>query len=250
MISTIRSSWVLALFVTASVGPLRAHTVAEEMAGAAETFLATLSPEQRAKAAFEFKDDERVNWHFIPKPRKGLPMKEMSPEQKHLAQALLSTGLSARGAVKAATIMSLEQVLRDLEKNKGQFSRDPELYYVSVFGKPGQTLWGWRVEGHHLSVNFTVTDGKEIAGTPSFLGTNPAEVREGPRRGLRVLAAEEDLGRALVKMLNDEQRRTAIITNVAYKDILTMNQRNVSPLENTGCPRRGWTRRNASNCGS
>src|SRR6266699_7313694 len=145
--------------------------VVEEMAAAANNFLATLTTEQAAKATYALNDNERFNWHFIPRERKGLPLKEMTPEQKHLAHALLSTALSHRGYLKASTIMSLEQVLRDLEQGKGP-TRDPELYFVTIFGKPGaRGTWGWRVEGHHLALNFMLVDGKEVSVTPSFLGS-------------------------------------------------------------------------------
>jgi hypothetical protein len=211
----------------------RAHTPAEEMAQAAQRFLAALTPEQRTKATFDFKDDERANWHFIPKARKGLPFKELTPAQRPLAFALLSTGLSQAGYAKATTIMSLEQVLGELEGSKAPFVRDPEMYYLTVFGKPGEK-WGWRVEGHHLSVNFTLPGGQEIADTPSFLGANPAEVRKGPRQGLRVLATEEDLGRKLVKSLDEEQRQVAVMAVAAPKDIITAAERKVKPLEAVG----------------
>src|SRR5947207_397889 len=208
--------------------------VAEEMAAAANHLLATLTAEQVAKAAYPLNDNERFNWHFIPRERKGLPFKELAPEQKHLAHALLSTALSHRGYVKVSTIMSLEQVLRDLEQGKGP-TRDPELYFVTVFGKPdAKGTWGWRVEGHHLSLNFLLVDGKDISVTPSFLGSNPGEVREGPRRGLRVLGAEEDLARQLVKSLTDEQRKIAIYTNTAPREIITGNDRKVTALTSTG----------------
>src|SRR6266550_5730388 len=179
------------------------RVVAEEMAAAANNLLATLTPEQAAKATYPLEANERFNWHFIPRERKGLPFKEMAPEQKHLAHALMSTSLSQRGYLKASTIMSLEQVLRDLEQGKGP-TRDPELYFVTIFGKPDpKGTWGWRVEGHHLALNFMLVDGKEVSVTPSFLGSNPGEIRDGPRKGLRVLGAEEDLARQLVRSLND-----------------------------------------------
>ena len=207
---------------------------ADKMAAAAEKFLGTLSDQEKAKATFDFSDKERLNWHFIPRERKGLPLKELRPDQAHLASALLGSGLSQRGYLKATTIMSLEQVLLELEKGSGP-ARDPQRYYVSIFGTPdARGTWGWRFEGHHLSVNFTIVDGRLIAGTPSFLASNPAEVREGSRKGLRVLAAEEDLGRALVKSLNAKQRAIAIITNVAPKDILTGADRSVKPLPHGG----------------
>src|SRR6266540_3283220 len=193
--------------------------VADEMAAAANNLLATLTPEQAAKATYALEDNERFNWHFIPRERKGLPLKEMLPEQKHLAHALLSTALSHRGYLKASTIMSLEQVLRDVEQGKGP-TRDPELYFLTIFGKPDpKGTWGWRLEGHHLSLNFLLVDGKEIAVTPSFLGSNPGEIREGPRKGLRVLGAEEDLARQLVRSLKDAQKKVAIYTNTAPREI-------------------------------
>lgn len=211
-----------------------AHSPATEMAAAANNLLATLTPEQRAKAAFEFNSDERVNFHFVPMPRKGLPLAEMTPAQKHLAHVLLNTPLSHRGYFKASTIMSLEQILFDLENQAPR--RNPELYYVSLFGTPGRDVWGFRFEGHHLSLNFTARGDAILATTPSFFGTNPAEVRSGPRAGLRVLAAEEDLGRQLVKSLDEKQRAVAIITNTAPSDVITSDKRKAWRLEPVGLP--------------
>lgn len=203
----------------------------DDMISSAHQFLASLTDGQRAQATFAFDADERENWHFIPKDRKGLPMKEMTSAQRHLADALLATGLSQRGYVKAVTIMSLEQILQDLEGPARRFPRDPELYYVSIFGEPAaKGQWGWRVEGHHLSVNFTLDGASVIGATPSFLGTNPAEVRSGPRAGLRVLGVEEDLARELVTSLNDEQRGIAVIDTNAPDDILTLAVRKSAPL--------------------
>jgi hypothetical protein len=223
-----------------AVLPARAHpaddplAVAEEMAAAANTLLATLTTEQGAKAAYPLADNERFNWHFVPRERKGLPFKEMTAEQKHLAHALLSTALSHRGYLKASTIMSLEPVLREIEQGKGP-TRDPELYFVTIFGKPDpKGTWGWRLEGHHLAMNFMIVDGKEISVTPSFLGSNPGEIREGPRKGLRVLGTEEDLARQLVKSLNDEQKKVAIYTNVAPREIITSNDRKAKGLTPMG----------------
>jgi hypothetical protein len=194
------------------------------MAEAANRWLASLTPEQRARATFTFEDDERQNWHFIPIERKGLALREMTPAQKHLASALLSAGLSQQGYVKAETVMSLEDVLRLIEKGTGP-ERDPEKYYFSIFGEPSATgTWGYRVEGHHLSENYAVVNGR-VAGSPSFFGANPAEVKEGPRKGLRTLAAEEDLGREVIQSLDPEQRKIAIVSVEAYKDILTMSDR-------------------------
>ena len=238
--NTTRSFPTLLLSLQLSVLSARAHTaadaqvVSEEMAAAANNLLATLNTEQAAKAKYPLADNERFNWHFVPRERKGLPLKEMTPEQKHLAHALLSTAMSHRGYLKASTIMSLEQVLRDLEQGKGP-TRDPELYFVTIFGAPDpKGTWGWRVEGHHLALNFMLVGGKEVSVTPSFLGSNPGEIREGPRKGLRVLGVEEDLARQLVRSLNDEQKKVAIYTNSAPREIITGNDRKAKALNPMG----------------
>jgi hypothetical protein len=196
------------------------------MSDTAKAFLASLTSEQRAKVSFQLTDDERLNWHFIPRERKGLPIKEMTHAQRHLANALLSAGLSQQGYIKATTIMSLEDVLKELERNnKGSPNRDPENYFFTVFGEPAETgTWGYRVEGHHVALNFTLVNGR-IATSPNFFGANPAEVRQGPRAGLRALKREEDLGRALAASLTPEQRSVAIVSEKAYPDILTAASR-------------------------
>ena len=222
-------------FALASIG--RAHVAGEEMAAAANKFLESLTPEQQAKATFDFKNEERSNWFFIPKVRQGLTIKSMNPEQRKLAHALLRSGLSAHGYEKATNIMGLEPVLKDLEGTGGTMVRDWELYYFSIFGKPEAAgTWGWRVEGHHLSANFTVVKGELFSGTPNFMGTNPAEVRAGPRKGVRVLGEDEDLARALVKSLGEEQRKAVIFDKTAPKDVITGNKRKVMPLETAGLP--------------
>jgi hypothetical protein len=194
------------------------------MTECANRFIAALDANQRGKATFAFDIDERMNWHFIPKERKGLPLREMTPCQKHLASALLAAGLSQTGYIKAVTIMSLEDVLKIIESDSGE-RRNPEKYYFSVFGTPSDGgTWGYRVEGHHLSQNFTVVNGKVIDG-PSFFGANPAEVRQGPRKGLRTLAGEEDLGIELIHTLDEQQQKVAIVDLNAYADILTAASR-------------------------
>jgi hypothetical protein len=194
------------------------------MSNAAKAFLASLPADQKARATFAFADQERFNWHFIPRVRKGLAFREMAPGPRQLAHALLAAGLSQQGVIKADTVMSLDQVLKEIEVNPVN-ERDPEKYYFSIFGDPSETgTWGYRVEGHHLALNFTIVKG-HVASTPSFFGANPAEVRGTSRDGLRTLAREEDLGRAVVKSLTDAQRAVAIVDKEAYKDIITMASR-------------------------
>jgi hypothetical protein len=205
------------------IHPHRVHA-ASLMTECANRFLAALDSNQRGKATFPFDAEERMNWHFIPKERRGLPLREMTPYQKHLASALLAAGLSQTGYIKAVTIMSLEDVLKIMENDSGE-RRNPEKYYFSVFGTPSDSgAWGYRVEGHHLSQNYTVVNGKVIDG-PSFFGANPAEVRQGPRKGLRTLAGEDDLGIELIHTLDEQQLKVAIVDPTAYEDILTAASR-------------------------
>jgi len=205
-----------------------------EMAHAATNLWAALTDEQKAKVGFGFKDDQRYDWHFIPRVRKGLPWKEMTPAQRALAHALLASGMSSRGYAQAVTIMSLEAILQDMEQGKGPV-RDPELYFFSIFGSPGGAdPWGWRVEGHHLSLNFTVLGTKGTVGGPTFMGANPGEVRVGPRKGLRVLGHEEYLGRKLVQSLTDDQKKKGILPGDAPKDIISFVARKAKPIEPAG----------------
>ena len=207
----------------AVVAPESAESHPTEMAAAARQFLDSLTPEQRTKAFYPFDAEERFNWHFIPRARQGLPLKEMSPEQRFAAHSLLQTVLSARGYLKATGVISLEEVLRSIETSGPV--RDQELYYVTVFGEPSEEApWGWRFEGHHLSLNYSAA-ADELSVTPAFLGANPAQVRSGARAGLRVLAGEEDLARRLVKSLTPTQRNIAVIAPDAPDDIITGTDR-------------------------
>jgi hypothetical protein len=204
-----------------------------DMLQAADAFLASLEPAQRSKALFAFDDAERLNWHFVPRARRGLPLREMSAEQRGLAHAILRAGLSQRGYLTASTIIELELVLRELGENPRV--RDPELYYFSIFGTPSRTApWGVRAEGHHLSLNFTIVRDTLIATAPAFFGANPAQVRSGSRRGLRALADEEDIGRELVLSLDERQLATARIAAATPRDIVTGNAARVAPLAPVG----------------
>jgi hypothetical protein len=225
----------LVLLVCISVAA-RAHDAAQQMADAANRFVDSLTPELRAKAVFDFQSGERKHWEFVPKIRTGLTIKEMNDTQKLAAFTLLASGLSADGMGKATNIMSLDSILKELEAAHPGSVRDPQLYYVSVYGKPGpKDAWSWRVEGHHLSINFTIVDGA-ISATPEFFGSNPAEVLDGPRKGLRILAAEEDNGYALLNALTDGQKKIAIYTAESPGEIITGNKRKVEALKTVGLP--------------
>jgi hypothetical protein len=194
------------------------------MASAANRFLASLDDEAKARASFSYDSPERLNWHFIPRERKGLPFKAMGQASRELAFGLIQTGLSHEGFLKATTIMSLEQILLELEKGSGPV-RDPENYFLTVFGEPSDRgKWGWRVEGHHLSLNFVVENGKILSATPAFFGSNPAEVTTGSRKGLRNLADLEDRALRLLQALDDNQKKTAIIAENAPNDVRAANK--------------------------
>lgn len=213
---------------------------AATMARAATGFFDSLTPEQKARAVFPFEGEERLRWHFIPNemfPRRGLMIKDMNETQRRLAHDLLRSGLSARGYLKVTSIIELEDILKAIETG-GKMARNKEEYLFSIFGTPGaKGRWGWRVEGHHVSLRFAVVDGAtthNVASSPMFLGSNPAEVQDGEKKGLRVLGAEEDAGRTLVMALPAELQKQAIVNAVAPGDILTMNKNDITPLPEQG----------------
>jgi len=233
---------VAAILVTACTGAaiIASQKTAATMQKAATQFLDSLSADQKAKATFPFDSEERMRWHFIPNemfPRKGLMIKEMNEAQRRLAHDLLRTGLSARGYLKVTSIMELEDILKAIETG-GKMARNKEEYWFSMFGTPAaKGRWGWRVEGHHVSLRFAVVDGaasSNVASSPMFLGSNPAEVQDGPKKGQRVLADEEDAARALVLALPADLQKRAIVNPVAPGDILTMNKNDITPLPDQG----------------
>lgn len=207
--------------------------LAEEMATAAQTLLDSLSDKKKEAALLPFAGDERENFHYVPLERQGARYKDMTAAQRANTLRLLHTALSDDGSRKAVSIMALESVLAEIEGRPEH--RDPELYWIAIFGTPGEMPWGWRFEGHHLSVNQTVTD-QGISGTPLFMGANPAIVPDGHGHlsGQRVLGDAEDLGRAFVLSLDAGQRRKAIIASRAIREIETGQTSLVEPLAHEG----------------
>jgi hypothetical protein len=233
-----RAAVAVVLFAALAAGVVvSAQRSSATMVASAASFLGSLTPEQRQQASFPLDADERLRWNFIPNeafPRKGLMLKAMTEPQRALAHELLKSGLSTRGYQTYSAIIELEKILKVIE-NPPRFARDHEAYLFSVFGTPSaQGTWGWRVEGHHVSLHFSVVNGKPVASTPSFAGSNPAEVREGPQKGQRVLGTLEDAGRALVAALDAAQRTTAIINVTAPNEIVTSNMVDITPLAPPG----------------
>ncbi len=235
--------WVVCVLALAAT--YAADRSPANMADAATKYLATLSAEQKQAGSFPFADTaEREHFGFVPTemfPRKGLTMGAMSETQRKAAHDLMRTGLSQKGYMTAAAIMELESLLNEIENPPGAkpaqrpLARDPLKYFVSVFGAPSNKgTWGWRVEGHHVSLNFTVVNGQMVSTTPHFFGSNPAEVRTGPKKGLRILGYEEDPARELVMALDAAQRAKAVINTTSPNDIVTRNEVTIKPLEPTG----------------
>jgi tetratricopeptide (TPR) repeat protein len=229
----------IALLAFALAGPAEVaeepKAAIDDMGRAARAFLATLDERALAKARLPFDSDQRFEWYYIPRERHGLPLKGMNAAQQKAALELLRAGLSEKGYTKTQTIVALEPVLAEIENNPVR--RDPALYYVTIFGDPArEPTWGWRFEGHHVALHWTVVAGRSLASTPQFLGANPAEVRRGSKAGLRALAAEEDLARGLLRSLSDEQRRETVVSETAPTDILTTNTRQAAIAEARGLP--------------
>ena len=206
---------VVACHRTPRARELVEDALATDMSDGARRFLAALSPAQRDRARFDIGDAERLNWHFIPRDRRGIPIGELGAAQRALAFGFLATALGRRGLLKATAIMALEEVLRERELGAGPYVRDPGAYYLSVFGEPSTTsTWGWRLEGHHLSLNLTLVDGHRAIAAPTFLGASPSPAVNG------VLGREEALGFELVTDLDEAQRRVARYTATPPEDIL------------------------------
>ena len=206
--------------------PSAVSATAKHMAKASADFLESLSPTQRAAATFAYEHGEQMFWYYAPMNRHGLVLRDMDAGQRKLAYAMMSTGLTEKSYEQAKLIIDHEEVLGPLEKEQGMISfvRDPELYYFTVFGEPGgEERWGWRAEGHHVSLHFSIWGDKVISATPFFFGANPAEVRKGPKTGLRILGAREDMAFELMDSMDSGQRSKAIIYDEAPRDIYTYN---------------------------
>jgi hypothetical protein len=235
-LSLLAAGLVLLITMNVNAHQISAPSVAIESVKAARTFLASLTSQQRKIAMFEFDDPQRYDWHYVPRRRAGLALKDMTDSQRSLAKAFLKTGLSKEGYQKVDLIFRLEAVLAEIEF--GNFmGRDPKKYYFSFFSRPSENgTWGWRVEGHHLSLNVTIVDGHLFAHTPRFWGANPAEVPggHGDLSGVRALEQEEGTARALLASLNDAQVESVVFSPEAYRDIVSGTAEVVSPLEPVG----------------
>ncbi|MYC65825.1 MAG: DUF3500 domain-containing protein [Acidobacteriia bacterium] len=220
-----------ALTLGVGLAAIAYHATTEDlMVSSANAWLASLNSNQVTTAQFKLDNPDYERWHYVPDNsfttqrgygRNGLTYRDMSPEQRSLADALLAASLSRAGFVSVKTIMSLEEVLR-IQENDNTGRRDVDVYHVSIFGKPSMNgRWAWRMEGHHVSLHFLMQDGKLVSTAPEFLGANPHMVLDGPRKGVRPLGAREDTARELMMSLGDSLKKKALVAEKAYRDILT-----------------------------
>lgn len=212
---------------------------AQDLDRLATEFLATLSPELREKTVYSLSSEEREQFYYTPVYRKGSTLKEYSEEQRTAALALLRASVSTEAYRKTQEIMQLENILLVLENDPkmpdGSAKRDPLNYHFWIFGKPAQDeFWGWRFEGHHISLNFVASDGRLVSSTPFFLGSNPGRVLEGELKGHEVLKKETNLGYAMVNSLTPEQLKIARFSDTAPFDMFTANHSDIDPLKHSG----------------
>jgi hypothetical protein len=199
--------------------------VARRLAAAVGQWLGSLDAAQRDRATFPFETDERFAWDYRPGRREGLSLGDMTSGQRAAAHATLDAALSPRGTTEVRSIIALEPILGELERQTGRgnwLRRDPDLYWFAVFGDPGGNApWSWRIGGHHVAIHATVADGRVVGSAPSFLGANPATVPTGPSAGHRAIDGEEALARTLLGSLSTDQRQIAMVDPVAPPDILS-----------------------------
>ena len=222
---------VLFLGATALTVAYEAAKTEVMMAETAQRLIDSLDKFQLPDTVFKFDTPDRTNWHYFPEggftqeygyARNGITFGEMDPKQRHLAHGLLSSGLSKQGYLKAVDVMTLEEIVRVIEDDTTGY-RDADSFHFTIFGEPSATgTWGWRVEGHHLSLHYTIQNGELISTTPTFFGANPHEVAQGPHKGMIALKDEEDFAVDLMNSFDEKQKKKALINEIAPYDILTM----------------------------
>ncbi len=232
----LHKSLLTLLVSVVSLTCLQAQTMSEQVLN----FLQDLPPELRETTVFTMPAEERRTFVYVPAIRKGTPLSKFSEQQKAQIRNILKTSLSEKGYWKSQEIMALEEVLFELENNQykmsdGSLLRDPLKYHFFVFGNPaGESPWGWKFEGHHLSLNFTLSGSEIVSGTPAFMGSNPAVIRENGSIRLQVLRQETELGFALVNSLSNEQLSIARFSDVASGGIVTRMEPRARLLDPAG----------------
>ncbi len=205
---------------------------------------------QKQAGLLSFNDTSRLKWNNLPvglRARAGVSIGNMNNDQRRLVHRLLSASLSSQGYLKATGIMHLDELINGFydslyarkafdEKTFGFIKKlnwSPKNFYFAFFGSPADTKWGYKLEGHHLSINFTFV-GDKISVTPFFVGTDPAEFTLSEYAGWRVLNQEEDLGIKLINSLNESQKKKAIQSIEVPGDIITAAESGKRLIDNWG----------------
>ena len=212
--------------------PVVSSEVTRELVTIAARFLATLSERQRERALMDFDVPERHDWHYVPRQRPGVALREMDEAQRCAALALLHVGLSEAGGRAALAIMERENILRRTDPSERY---DPLDYAFAVYGDPRQSPWAWSVEGHHLSLHFTLISATKITVTPLFMGVAPFFLHE-EGAAHPVLVQERDLAFEIVRALDGQDRELAIIADRSMGDILSGPGREESLRRPAGLP--------------
>lgn len=215
---------------------LAIQSKAQDLTSAANTFLNLLNAEQKINVQYSLNDKERFNWNFVPTQRNGACFRTFTPQQRTAALALLKVSLSEQGYKKANSIMELENILREIEeRGSSDTYRDPLNYYITIFGTPSKEKpWGWRMEGHHLAINFSSVNNEIGSSTPTFWGSNPGTVPRGEEKGKEILKLETDLGFELCNSFTDEQKKKVILSERAYPEIIMGNKLKAQLIEPLG----------------
>jgi hypothetical protein len=209
---------------------------AQDLVTAANQFLNSLDAKLKSKIQYTLDDDERFNWHFVPRQRNGVALGDFTSKQYQLVMSMLKASLSEQGYTKATGIVALENVLRQIE-NRGPDDkyRDPLNYYVTLFGTPAKDKpWGWRFEGHHVSVNFLSSNNEIVSSTPSFFGSNPGIVLNGEQKWKELLKQETDMAAELCRAFTAEQKKKAIFADKALPEIVMSDRLKAEQPEPTG----------------
>jgi Protein of unknown function (DUF3500) len=205
--------------------------LADALRVTARRFVDALDDAGRKAALSEFGTSDRKVWSYLPGPRPGVAVGDLSDAARGAFDELLEGTLSAMGAHRTRQVMNLDDVLREVERSAGKAGwhrRSSDRYWVRVLGNPDDDVWAWHLGGHHVGIHATVV-GNGIAVTPCFLGTNPAVVRSGPHAGLQVLREEESLARDLLGAFTEDQLAVAVVSRTAPNDIATRNDPVANP---------------------
>jgi hypothetical protein len=227
---------ILAISFIAQQG--RSQSIEQEIKKSVLTFIDSLSPLQQKRALLHFDDTARIKWNNLPvglRARAGISIGSMNNSERQLIHRILSASLSSQGYLKATGIMHLDNLInmyydslyqrKAFDEKTYQFLKDlkwsHQNYYFAIFGNPKtDNSWGYKLEGHHLSLNFTFNQ-KTLSVTHMFVGTDPSEMLLSEYAGWRVLGEEEDLGIKLLSTLSPEQKKMAVVSSEVPGDIIT-----------------------------